>query len=135
MGQTISIKDRIKLFQERSKITIAEIERACGMSKSSFAKSSTMNSEAVANLLVSYPDLSAEWLMRGEGEMIKLPQATNVNNFDLSNHHNTNASGVNSSVQTNDSNKELIELLKQQNDSQAAQIATLTKLVETLAKK
>lgn len=131
----MSIKERIVSFAKMRELSIAEIERLCKLSRGSFKNGKTMNSEAVANLLVSYPDLSAEWLMRGEGEMIKLPQATNVNNFDLSNHHNTNASGVNSSVQTNDSNKELIELLKQQNDSQAAQIATLTKLVETLAKK
>jgi len=131
----MSIKDKILLYAEYKKLSKREVEIRCGLSNSALNNSVKINSEAVALFLNASPDLSAEWLMRGEGEMIKSSHPSNVNNFDLSDHHNNYANGANSTAQSSNENKELIELLKQQNEAQTAQIATLTKLVETLANK
>ena len=45
-----------------------------GMTYASFkgaAKSSSLNSDAIAKLITLFPDLNAEWIILGKGSMIK----------------------------------------------------------------
>ncbi len=44
----------------------------------------TVTFETISSILESFPDISAEWLLRGEGEMYKTVSDNKNNNFDAS---------------------------------------------------
>lgn len=66
---------RIKQFIDNKKIAVSAFERSIGMANASFGKSlkngGTIGADKLENILRVYPEVSAEWLLRGEGEMIK----------------------------------------------------------------
>lgn len=80
----MSIKERILAYADVKKLTKAQIEKLSGLGRNSFNNSKSMNSDALATFLANCPDLSAEWLMRGEGNMFRGNTPYNVNNFDMS---------------------------------------------------
>lgn len=74
-----TIKDRCLYIAKNKDITLELFCERIGMTYGSFkgkAKESPLNSNAIANILSIYPDISAEWLLTGEGSMIKDPPAT-----------------------------------------------------------
>lgn len=68
--------------------------------------------DLLASILEKFPDVSAEWLMRGEGEMLKGNNAVNV----------ANNVGVTQVGNNNNNNNSSDEIIKNLND----QIARLT---------
>lgn len=54
-------------------ISVRRFEMACGMSCGSWKSSANPTARFILNTLYNYPDLSAEWLLRGEGEMLRRP--------------------------------------------------------------
>lgn len=70
----MTIKDRILTFIKSKGMRIPEFCDITGISKSNF-KGSAMTSEPggdkIASILTNFPELSAEWLVLGEGEMLK----------------------------------------------------------------
>lgn len=75
----MNIKDRIYLFVEAKGISIKRFEELCSLSNgyvSSMRKG--FGAEKLNNVLTSFPDLNREWLLYGEGEMLKhsSPSAT-----------------------------------------------------------
>lgn len=79
----MSIKERIIEYCEKSNISVRQFEIKSKMSNgyvSSIRKS--LGLEKLENVLNAFPDLSREWLLYGEGEMLKKPadfiQASNV---------------------------------------------------------
>lgn len=68
------IKCRILQFIERQSINREIFFKKIGASKSNFAKSalkSEVSATIVSNIVVQNPELSAEWLITGEGQMLK----------------------------------------------------------------
>lgn len=65
---------RIKTYLDYKGITVSAFERSVGMSNGSFGKSlksgGSIGVDKVESILEKYPDLSAEWLLRGRGEML-----------------------------------------------------------------
>lgn len=69
-----NIKERILYFAKNKGIAIEMFLSTIGMTYGSFkgkAKGGTLNSDAIANILTSYPDIDPEWLLTGKGEMLK----------------------------------------------------------------
>ena len=68
-----TVKERILLYAREKNLSNKAVTDATGLSNGllSACKGESMKSENIAQILKAYPDLSAEWLMRGEGEMIK----------------------------------------------------------------
>ena len=68
------VLQRLKEFIDYKGISIAAFEKSIGMSNASFGKSlkmgGTIGADKIENILSVYPDLSAEWLMCGKGDMI-----------------------------------------------------------------
>lgn len=66
---------RIRSFIAYLGLTIAEFERICEFSNGSLASqiksSRSIGSNRIEYILSRYPDLSAEWLLRGEGAMLR----------------------------------------------------------------
>lgn len=67
----MGVKDRIQQYANLKGISIYQLEKNAGMSKSSWNRTKTLSSESCANLVSIYTDLSAEWLLTGEGSMLK----------------------------------------------------------------
>lgn len=132
----MSIKERLLVLAESKKLSVAEIERLCGLSRGSFKNSKSMNSEAVAQLLAVCPDLSAEWLMRGEGDMLKTSSSNIVNTSNIHSQRAHNISNGSGNInETPASSSEIVELLKQQNATLTQQVASLTELLKSLTNK
>lgn len=82
-----TIKDRVYLFCEHKSMSIKQFEESCGMSNgyiSSMRKG--FGKEKLNQVLNQFPDLNRDWLLFGEGEMLKtqtiehtIPDA-NINN-------------------------------------------------------
>lgn len=66
----MTVKERIKRFIEFKGITTYAFEKECGFSKG-FVKNivSTIGVDKLERILSAYPDLNANWLIRGVGEM------------------------------------------------------------------
>ncbi len=69
------ILDRIKEYIDYKGMTIAAFERSVGMSNASFGKSlknkGAIGTDKLENILLQYDDLSPEWLLTGNGDMLK----------------------------------------------------------------
>lgn len=74
MKNNLTIKERILSFLESQGIKKVDFFEATGIQSSNF-KGKNMSSQPGGDMLVKvltiYPNLSAEWLLRGEGEMLK----------------------------------------------------------------
>ncbi|WP_104383643.1 hypothetical protein [Sphingobacterium sp. HMA12] len=70
-----SILKRIKIVSEKEGISVSALEASIGASKGVFTRALANNTDVQAKWLVNlaekYPQYSSEWLLRGEGEMLK----------------------------------------------------------------
>ena len=69
------ILDRIKQFIDSKGIAVSAFEKSIGMSNDSFGKSlksgGAIGTDKLENILSVYPNLSPNWLLTGEGAMLK----------------------------------------------------------------
>ena len=74
-----SVVDRLKQFIDQTGLTIASFERSVGMSNNSFGKSlksgGSIGSDKLQKTMSVYPNLSATWLLTGEGTMLTTEEA------------------------------------------------------------
>ena len=76
-----NIKDRVLYLAENKEISKQDFFRKTGLKYSNFtgkSKESDLASKSVAEILLKYPDVSPEWLLTGNGEMLKSEGATEV---------------------------------------------------------
>jgi len=67
-----TIKERVMLFVEHKHVPKGKFFEKIGITSANFrgkAKSSPLNSTAIAHIISEFPDLSLEWLLTGKGEM------------------------------------------------------------------
>lgn len=73
------VKDRIVKFLETNKISKRGFANAIGRSNSYVNNIvNTISVDALNAIKVAYPDLNTDWLLTGEGEMLKSQNQTNV---------------------------------------------------------
>lgn len=84
----MSIKERIHELINFKRLSVLAFEKSVGLSNGYIRNTASISAENCAKILMKYPDISAEWLLKGEGEMLK--QAQQVG--DIS---NSNVAGVN----------------------------------------
>lgn len=74
MGKNISIKERILTFLERESIKKVDFFMATGIKDGNF-KGKNMESQPGGDMLVkilsTYPEISADWLLTGQGSMLR----------------------------------------------------------------
>lgn len=76
MENILTIKERILSFLESQGIKKVDFFEATGIQSSNFKgknMSSQPGGDMIVRVLTIYPNLSAEWLLRGEGDMLKSP--------------------------------------------------------------
>lgn len=69
----MDIRDRIIQIIESKGVSRNAFEKAIGVSKSYLANTKSISADVASNVCLVYSDVSAEWLLRGEGNMIKRP--------------------------------------------------------------
>lgn len=74
----MTIKEKLKQYLDSKGVSPTAAERMLGWSVGAFTKAKSITSDRAKELLLYFPDLSAEWLMRDEGEMIKQPLSPTV---------------------------------------------------------
>lgn len=67
----MTIKERIQEYIEFKGISVYRLEADAGMSKGYWGKTKSISADVVMKISRVYSDISAEWLLRGNGEMIK----------------------------------------------------------------
>ncbi|GIM50622.1 hypothetical protein [Capnocytophaga stomatis] len=75
MSNKISnIKERILYFLEYKGVTKSKFFEKIGMTYGNFtgkSKETPLNSEAISNILLEFPDINLDWLVSGKGSMLK----------------------------------------------------------------
>lgn len=68
------ILERLKQYIDYKGLSVAAFERSIGMANASFGKSlkkgGAIGTDKLENILITYPDISPLWLLRGVGEML-----------------------------------------------------------------
>nr|DAL14130.1 MAG TPA_asm: Repressor protein CI [Caudoviricetes sp.] len=68
----MEIKDRISEFIQYKNITIAEFERNVSLANGYIKKfKGSIGSDKLSNIISYYPDININWLITGEGSMLK----------------------------------------------------------------
>lgn len=81
------IKDRILQLIERKRVPKGRTFAELGVTSANFrgrAKQTPLNSDIIANLFAMFPDLNLEWLITGEGPMLKddtLPNTVTLDRY------------------------------------------------------
>lgn len=91
--EKFTVRDRVLIFTEKTNQTKKVMAKKIGISPTNLAPSATnsrFSSETIAKFLQVYPEVSAEWLMRGEGPMLR-QKTDGVINGDVTNHAENNS--------------------------------------------
>lgn len=127
------IKQRILQVIEIKGDTKEKILNLIGISKSNFSSvglKSEVGGSVCSKILNIYPDLSAEWLLTGEGEMLR-SQVQNVNG-----HHNTATMNGDIHQSTGDNDTQRLDSLLEANrkliDQHAELIRQQGELIEII---
>lgn len=74
--------NRIKQYIDYKGLTISSFEREVGMSNGSFASqlknNKTIGVDKLENILSIFPDINIEWLLTGNGPMLKKNERTTI---------------------------------------------------------
>lgn len=78
--------NRLKKYIDYKGISISAFEKSIGMSNASFGKSlkngGSIGGDKLEKILSVYPDINAEWLLTGGGEMLKSTTKMNISHID-----------------------------------------------------
>lgn len=71
----MTVKERIQEYLDSKGIKTFQLEKQCGFSSGYWRKTVSVSAEACATILGIYTDLSAEWVLRGTGSMLRTESA------------------------------------------------------------
>ena len=75
----MTVKDRVREFVKFKGITMSQFERMCGLSVGYVnAMRVSFGKDYLNNVLKQFPELNREWLLYGEGEMLKTQKNSEI---------------------------------------------------------
>lgn len=75
----MNLNERLKEFIASKRLSISEFERICGLSNGYVKKCTTsVGKRGLGDIRRAFPDLNTDWLLTGEGEMLR-PSAIQTN--------------------------------------------------------
>lgn len=94
----MDLKQRLLTYIQSVGMSVAEFERTAGLSNGYIKNfKGSLGVDKLENLLQAFPELSYEWLVRGEGDMLR-SSVKQTSNGDYSPNVNGSGNSVNSSA-------------------------------------
>lgn len=73
----MDVKERIQQYLDYKHIKVTQFEISIGASSGYWRKTKSVSANIVSQIAGIYSEISAEWLLRGKGEMIITPTTNN----------------------------------------------------------
>lgn len=129
----MTIKDRILEYLELKGISINKAESMLGWSKSALLKSNNLSGERISEFVHKFPDLNLDWLLKGEGEMLKSSQV--VGDISNSNVSGVNVSGKEIHISSLDAYNTLLQIVEKNQKSVEIFQSQIDRLITMLEKR
>lgn len=131
----MTIKERTKEFVKYKGLTMTKFEQMCGLSVGYVnAMRVGFGTEKLNNVLLQFPDLSREWLLYGEGEMLKTQKnSENTPNVVQNNQNGDNIQGQQVTI-TREEN-DYITIIKMQAEQIAKSQEQIDRLISIIEKR
>lgn len=124
------VLERLKEYIDSKDISVAAFEKSIGMSNASFGKclkkGGAIGTDKLENILRIYPDISASWLLTGDGEMIK------DSNVQTAGDNSTNINGNGNHVNTSELLDKALDEIAELRKLNQAQFERLMSIIEKL---
>lgn len=131
----MDIKERIQEYLKHKGITPTAVERLLNWGVGSLTKVKSISADRAKEFLLFFPDLSSEWLMRGEGPMLRPDPSQSVGDISGSTVVGNNVHGSGNNITSHAELAALqgqyLEMLKKRDE----QIDRLTAVIERLTAK
>ncbi len=130
-----NIKERVLHLTDIKGVTKQEFFKNIGMTYGNFtgkAKETPLNSNAIGNILLIYPDVNIEWLITGEGEPIKTKpnEVANIkeplSTYGLKTDHSIGMQSI--PLYNIEASAGLVELFRHHNDEKAVDTISIPNL-------
>ena len=121
------IKERILQYLEYKGISATKAEMLLEWGKGTLIKSKSVSADKAGEILLLFPDLSAEWLMRGEGPMLRPDPSQSIGDIIGSTAVGNNVHGSGNNIT---SHAELADIIHKKDE----QIDRLLAIIENLSK-
>lgn len=134
MEQSNTLKDRILQIAAKYNISMRKLERLSGLTQGVLSNMGMdTGSDKVAKVLAAFPEVSAEWLLTGKGNMTKEGQPYPIRKEEYSKLEEPVISDRKYIAGLEEQNKQLKQQLEVQNkqlEAQNKQIEALLKMLE-----
>lgn len=131
----MDIKERIQEYLKHKGITPTAVERLLNWGVGSLTKVKSISADRAKEFLLFFPDLSAEWLMRGEGPMLRSDPSQSIGDISGSTVVGNNVHGSGNNITSHAElaalQQQYLEMLKKRDE----QIDRLTAVIERLTAK
>lgn len=131
----MDIKERIQEYLKHKGITPTAVERLLNWGVGSLTKVKSISADRAKEFLLFFPDLSAEWLMRGEGPMLRSDPSQSIGDIIGSTAVGNNVHGSGNNITSHAElaalQQQYLEMLKKRDE----QIDRLTAVIERLTAK
>ena len=118
MTKNQSIKDRLLIFIAHLGIGQARFEKACNLSNGYINNSKgNFGAAKIDDILKTYPQLNRDWLMSGEGEMLKKTDIKGNNNIVQTGIVHGNNTQGNNTILTESDKERLLNILEMNSKS------------------
>lgn len=129
----MSIKDRIKQLIDYKRISVMAFEKSVGLSNGYLRNTASISADNCAKILTAYPEVSADWLMLGHGEMERPSmQCGDISNSTVS---GVNVSGREIHLADPSANSTLLEIVSGFQRTTERQFAQMDELIAILKTK
>ena len=112
-----NILDRVALFAQNEGITIGSVEKTIGASKGVLSRALSQGTDVQAKwikaMVENYPHLSPEWLLTGEGQMLRTPVSDDAHLDSSETRRNTKELRANSDLENVPGNYTRLPLVTQ----------------------
>ena len=123
-----SVKERLIKFLDFKKISKTKFGVTIGVSPAYVTSMrDSISREKIEKIKNHYPELDIEWLLTGEGEMLK----TGINQ-EVNGDHNTAVAGNNNTVNSEELISRLIKLLEKKDEQIAEKDIQMNRLISLL---
>ena len=135
----MGVKERTLEFIEHKGLKMVQFEQMCGLS-SGYVKAMRVGfgRDKLNNVLAQFPELSREWLLYGEGTMLKSGNfSQNQEKITQNNENGDNIQGQNVTVQSNTQSNvdEFLAIIKKQANQITKSQEQIDRLISIIEKK